>query len=92
MENIRISGQASLISTVFICLCCCHSSQKSLFFSTDRINLLNLKLSSDRLVIVTKGFLKLSSLYMLINKKVCNFPETWLSGLLVTCSWYSQQR
>ena len=28
----RVSGQASLISMVFSCLCSCHSSQKSIFF------------------------------------------------------------
>ena len=55
---------------VFSCLCCCHSSQKSLFACTNRINLLNLKESSDRLVIVAKGFLKVPNLHMLIKKSL----------------------
>ena len=33
MYHIEISGQASFISMFFSCLCCCHSSQKSLFCS-----------------------------------------------------------
>ena len=37
------------------------------FVCTKRINLLNLYQSSDRLVIITKGFLKLSNLHMLIK-------------------------
>ena len=39
------------------------------FVSTNRINLLNLKESSDRLVITAKWFLKLSNLHMLIKRK-----------------------
>ena len=39
------------------------------FVSTNRINLLNLKESSDRLVITAKWFLKLSNLHMLIKQK-----------------------
>ena len=55
---------------VFSCLCCCHSSQKSLFFiCTNIINLLHLKESSERLVIVAKGFLKLPNLHMLIKQE-----------------------
>ena len=67
---------------VFSCLCCCHSSKKSLFFvCSNRRNLLNLKESSDRLVIIAKGFLKLPNLHMLIKqKRVYYFPETWLEG------------
>ena len=37
------------------------------FVYTNRINLMNLKESSNRLVIVTKGFLKLPNLHMLIK-------------------------
>ena len=44
--------------------------------STNRIDLLNLKESSDRLVIVTKGFLELANLHMLLKQKIL-FPETW---------------
>ena len=29
--SMKVSGQASLIFMVLSCLCCCHSSQKSLF-------------------------------------------------------------
>ena len=39
------------------------------FVFTNRINLLNLKESWDRLVIIAKGFLKLPNLYMLIKQK-----------------------
>ena len=39
------------------------------FVCTNRVNLLNLKSSSDRLVIIAKGFLKLSKLHMLIKQK-----------------------
>ena len=49
-----------------------------------RINLLNLKQSSGRLVIVAKGFLELPNLHMLL-KRLHHFPETWLSGLLANC-------
>ena len=47
---------------------------KSLFFvCTNRINLLNRKVSSDRLVIVAKGFLNLPNLHMLIKKESITF-------------------
>ena len=39
------------------------------FICTKRINLLIVKQSSDRLVIVAKGFLELTSLHMLIKQK-----------------------
>ena len=39
------------------------------FISKDRVNLLNLKKSSDRLVIIAKGFLKLPNLHMLIKQE-----------------------
>ena len=39
------------------------------FVWTNRINLLNLKEGSDRLVIVTKWFLKLPNLRMLMKQK-----------------------
>ena len=62
-----------------------HSSQKSFFFvCTNIINLLNLKQSSDRLIIAAKGFLKLPNLHMLLTR-VHHFPETWLSRLLANC-------
>ena len=55
------------------------------FVCTNRINLLNLKKSSDRLVIFGKGFLKLPNLYMLIKQKNPSLSETWLSVLLANC-------
>ena len=39
------------------------------FVCTNRINLLNLKLSSDRLVLLAKGFLKLPNLHMPLTQK-----------------------
>ena len=55
---------------VFSCLCYCQSSEKSIFFVCNhRKNLLNLKESSDRLVIVVKGFLKLPNLHMPIKQE-----------------------
>ena len=43
--------------------------ETTFFISTKRINFLNSKQSSDRLVIVVKGFLKLPNLHMLIKQK-----------------------
>ena len=40
-----------------------------------RINFLNLKLSSDRLVILANGFLKLPNLHMLIKHKSTSLPR-----------------
>ena len=45
------------------------------FICTNRVNLLNLKYSSARLVIVAKGFLKLPNLYMLIKQNSSSFPR-----------------
>ena len=45
------------------------------FVCTNRINLLNLKKSSDRLVIVAKGFLKLPNLCMLIKQTSLSCPK-----------------
>ena len=38
-ENLssKVSGQASVIFMFFSCLCCCHSSQKSLFFFVPKV-------------------------------------------------------
>ena len=75
----QISGQVLLIFIVFSCLCCCHFSEKSFFVCTNRINLLNLKQSSDRLVIVANGVLKLPNLHMLIKQRslVFQIVESW---------------
>ena len=48
------------------------------FICTNRINILNPMKSSDRVVMVAKGFFKLPKLYMLIKKRVYHFLETWL--------------
>ena len=45
------------------------------FDCTNKINLLNLKESSDRLVIVAKGFLKLPNLHMLIKQNSLLLPR-----------------
>ena len=49
-------------------------------FCTNRINLLNLKQSSDRLVIVAKGFLKLPNLQVLIKQESPSLPRTLALG------------
>ena len=54
------------------------------FVCTNIINLLNLKLSSDRLVIVAKGFVKLPNLHMLIQK-IPSLPRN-LAFLVKQCS------
>ena len=65
-----MSSQASLIFIVFRGFCCYHSSKKSLFFvCIYRMNLPNLKESSDRLMIVAKRFLKLPHFHMLLKQK-----------------------
>ena len=51
------------------------------FVCTKGINLLILKSSSHRLVIIAKGFFKLPNLHMLITKKSITSQKTWLSGL-----------
>ena len=45
------------------------------FAFTNRINILNLKLSSDRLVILAKGFSKLPNLHMLLKQKSSSLPR-----------------
>ena len=49
--------------------------ERTLFVFTNRINILNLKLNSHKLVIVAKGFLKLTNLYMLTKQKSPSFPR-----------------
>ena len=63
--------------------------ETTFFVCTNRIILLNLKESSDRLVIVTKKFLKLLNLHMLIKQK-SHFLETLHLGLLAKCYQCSQ--
>ena len=52
----------------------------AIFVCTNRINLLNLKESSDRLVIIAKGFLKLPNLHMLIKQKNPSLPRSLAPG------------
>ena len=51
-----------------------------LFVCTNRINLLNLKESSDKLVIIAKGFLKLPNLHMLIKQTSLSLPRNLALG------------
>ena len=89
----RVSGQAWLISMVFSCLCCCHSSYKSLFSFVPNLlpNLstkskVNFRQASNR----CKRFLRLPNLHMLIKQKSPSFPwnlALWTLGeLLIVCS------
>ena len=50
------------------------------FVCTNRINLLNLKQSSGRLVIVAKGFLKLPNLHTLLKQKSPSLPRNLALG------------
>ena len=50
------------------------------FICTNRINLLNLKQSSGRLVNVSKEFLKLPNLHMLIKQKSLSLPRNLALG------------
>ena len=54
---------------VFNSLHCCHSSQKSFFRLHQKNKSSESNLSSERLVIVAKGFLKLLHLHVLLKKK-----------------------
>ena len=51
------------------------------FICTNRVNLLNLKQSSDRLVTIVKGFLKLLNLDMLIKQKSPPLPRNFALGM-----------
>ena len=48
------------------------------FICTNKINLLNLKLSSDKLEIVAKGFLELLNLHMLLKQKNPLLPRNFV--------------
>ena len=50
------------------------------FVCTNRINLLNLKQSSGRLVIVAKGFLNLPDLHILLKQKGPSLPRNLALG------------
>ena len=62
LMSLIVSIRSSLIEITF-------------FDCTNKINLLNLKESSDRLVIVAKRFLKLPILYMLIKQNSLSLPR-----------------
>ena len=65
---------------VFRSLCCCMFMEITFFVCTNRINLLNLKQSSGRLVIVAKGFLNLPNLHMLLKQKGPSLPRNLALG------------
>ena len=52
----------------------------TLFVYNNRINLLNLNQSSDNLVILAKGFLKLTNLHMLMKLKSLKLPRNLAPG------------
>ena len=64
-------------SPLFSAACAAAIVHRNHFFfvCTNRINLLNLKKSSDRLVIVAKRFLKLPNLHMLLKQKSPPLPR-----------------
>ena len=66
--------QALLISMIFSCLCCCHSSEKSIFcwYQQNKSSESKLKFKS---LIVAKGFLKLPNLHMIIKQRSPLFPK-----------------
>ena len=81
----------SLIGNIRSSLTHCHAFQLLLlaaivhrnhffFCCTKRINLLILKYSSDRLVIIAKGFLKLPNLHVLIKQKSPLLPRNLALG------------
>ena len=80
-----IAQLMAFISIVFSCLSCCHSSQIILLLFVPTINL-HLKLSSDKLVIVAKRFLKLPNLFMLIKQKSLLLPRNVVVATFGTLS------
>ena len=70
-------------SSWFSAACAATIVYRSHFFiCINRINLLNLKQSSDRLVIIAKRVLKLSNLHMLIKQKNPSFHRDLALGTL----------
>ena len=69
-------------SSTSSCLCSCHSSQKShhffRFYQQNKSS--EFIVSSDRLVIIAKGFLKLPKLHMLIKQKSLSLPRNLALG------------
>ena len=54
---------------------CAVAIEITFFICTNKISLLNLKYSSDSLVIVSKGFLKLPNLHILLHQKSPSLPR-----------------
>ena len=68
-------------SSSFSAACAAAIVHRSHFFDcTNRRNLLNLKESSDKLVIVVKVFLKLLNLHILIRQKSPSLPRNLAPG------------
>lgn len=86
-----IMGQA--LSPRFSAVCATAMAHRNHFFCFNQVlNLLHLKWSSERLLIVAKEFLKPPTLLMLIKQKNLSLPEAWLSQLLANCWYCFQQR
>ena len=60
-------------------------SQKSLLFCTNRVSLVNLKWNSDRLLIVTKGFLKLLNQLVQIKLRWGELDNPGISSSACLC-------
>ena len=87
-----LKTRSILISMVFSCSSCCQSSAIMAFVYTNIGNLQHLKRSSNRLVIVAKGFLKLPYLAMLMKQKSLSLPRnlsllTFDELLIVFSKW-----
>ena len=65
----KASGQASLISTIFSCLCCCHISYKSLFCLYQQNKSSESQVKFRRASNHCKMVLKVANLHMLIKQK-----------------------
>ena len=72
---IVISGQPSFIFIVFSCLCFFIPQRNHFFCLYQKINLLHLKWSSDKILIVAKDFLKLATLLILMKQKILSLPR-----------------
>ena len=81
-----LSSQASLISMVFSCFYCCHSSYKSLFsFVHQKDKSSDSKVKFRQASNHCKRVLEGTKLAYANKTRVCYFPETWFSGLLENC-------
>ena len=79
--SLIVSMRSSLTHLHFSAACAAAIDHRNHFFVvTNKINLVNLKQSSGRLVIVAKGFLKLPNLHMLIKQKSPSLPRDLALG------------